>query len=385
MKVLLYSWPFYPTIGGLQRLTEVTANCLLAEGHEVTVVTATLDEHRPSPAFPFPIERRPGVERLARLVQWSDVIHLNTFHAVLVGLARLLRRPMIWQHIDYDTISPRGICFRTGRSCTGTFHECYACLRQDHSPAATARALASLILKRTCVGAMAANAISTDYAMERMRLPRAVRIPFGIDRSHFPPREKPPAPPLRVFFQGRHLPAKGCDVLVRAASASRERGIPLAVRIAGDGPHRAASEALASDLGLAGEIAFLGFLSEERLLSELQAAHVLVIPSTQDEIGQLAAAEAMCCGCAVVASAIGALPEYLGDAGLLFSAGDERQLADRFEQLAADPVLLAKLSERGMRLTSAEYDCRVMGRRYAELYERARRRRPAKASAYQGR
>ncbi|MBI1950551.1 MAG: glycosyltransferase family 4 protein [Acidobacteria bacterium] len=372
MKILLYSWPFYPRIGGLERLTEVTANCLLGEGHEVTVVTATLDQDHSSPAFPFPVERRPGLRRLARLVRWSDVIQLNTFHAKIVALAGLSRRPMVWQHIDYDTISPRGICFRTGRACAGNFRECYRCLRQDHSMTAAARALASLILKRTCASAMAANAISTDYAMERMRLPRAVRLPWGIDLSRFVPREKPPLPPLRVFFHGRHIPAKGCDVLVRAARDCRDRGVPLVVRIAGDGPHRAASEALAGDLGLAGEIAFLGFLPEERLLSELQAAHVQVVPTIQDEIGQLSAVEAMCCGCAVVASAIGAMPEYLGGAGLLFPAGNPGELADRLARLAADPALLATSSEKGMILAGAEYDCRVMGRRYIELYEKVR-------------
>ena len=385
MNVLLYSWPFYPTIGGLERLTEVTAKCLLEEGHKVTVVTATLDAEVSSPAFPFPVERRPSLRRLAHLVRWSDVIHLNTFHAKLVALAGLWRRPMVWQHIDYDTISPRGVCFRSGRACTGDFRECYRCLRQDHSLTAAAWALVSLILKRTCASAMAANAISTDYAMERMRLPRTVHLPWGIDLSRFVPREKPPLPPLRVFFHGRHIPAKGCDVLVRAVRDCRDRGVPLVVRIAGDGPHRAVSEALAGDLGLEGEIAFLGFLPEERLLSELQAAHVLVVPTTQDEIGQLAAVEAMSCGCAVVASAIGALPECLGDAGFLFPAGDARQLADRIEQLAADPALLATLAERGRRLANREYDCRVMGRRYADLYERALRRRPAKACAYQRR
>lgn len=46
-----------------------------------------------------------------------------------------------------------------------------------------------------------------------------------------------------------------------------------------------------------------------------------------------------------------------------------------------DPILV--LAERGRRLANREYDCHVMSRRYADLYERARRRRPAKACAYQ--
>ena len=43
MRVLIYSWPFAPMIGGLERLSEMTARQLVDRGHDVVVVTASGD------------------------------------------------------------------------------------------------------------------------------------------------------------------------------------------------------------------------------------------------------------------------------------------------------------------------------------------------------
>ncbi|MBI4170022.1 MAG: glycosyltransferase, partial [Acidobacteria bacterium] len=157
---------------------------------------------------------------------------------------------------------------------------------------------------------------------------------------------------------------------VRAAATCRAGGVPLEVRIAGDGPHRAVSEALARELHLAGMVAFLGYLSDRQLVAELQSAHVVAIPTTQDEIGQLVALEAMSCGCAVVASRIGALPELFGEEGLLFPPGDAEALAGVLARVSREEGLLAALSARGREKVLREFDWRVMGRRYVDLYER---------------
>ena len=370
MRILLYSWPFYPSVGGLERLTELTASYLAGAGHRVTVVSATSDPLGAGPRFPFAVERRPGWRRLYRLVRGADLVHLNTFSARILGLAKALRKPVIWQHIDFDTVSPRGICHALGRPCPGSLRLCYRCLRGDHSRARAIRAIGSLLLKRAAVRAVAANAISTRYAEERMRLPRAVHLPFGMDLSRFAPSQRTPPPPLRILFYGRHVPAKGCDVLVRAAHACRGRGLPLSVRVAGDGPHRSSSEALAKSLGLGETVLFLGQLADERLIAELQGAHVVVVPTTQDEIGQFVAWEGMSSGCVVVASRIGAFPEHLGEAGLLFPPGDVLVLADALERLSSDSDLLVSLATRGRERVLAHFDWRLMGRRYVELYGR---------------
>jgi glycosyltransferase involved in cell wall biosynthesis len=126
-----------------------------------------------------------------------------------------------------------------------------------------------------------------------MRLPRPRFVAFGIDTQRLVPPAQKAQGDLRVLFIGRHIPAKGCDILVRALGILKQRNVKFQAHIAGDGPHRANSQALARQLGLGTEAAFLGFQSEEELLKELQAADVLVIPSLQDEIGLLVASEAM--------------------------------------------------------------------------------------------
>jgi glycosyltransferase involved in cell wall biosynthesis len=356
-------------IGGLERLTELTARQLVDRGHDVVVVTAAVDQEGKAGPFPFEVARQPTLGRLEQLVQKADVIHLNTFNAKLVGLAMLLRRPLVWQHIDYDTLTPRGICYAYGKPCVFSPARCYTCLRRDYSAGGAIRAIASLMAKRAAVPFVSAHIVNSQYAQKQMHLPRARYVAFGIDTQRLVPPAQKPGGDLRVLFFARHIPAKGCDVLVRALGHLKERNVGFRAKIAGDGPHRTFSQTLAKEVGLGDETAFLGFQSEEQLLKELQEADVVVIPTLQDEIGQLVASEAMSCGCAVVASDIGAIPELLDGVGVLFPPGDDAALARELESLAADRPRLERMGEEGRRKVQKEFDVRAMGGRYLAVYE----------------
>jgi glycosyltransferase involved in cell wall biosynthesis len=369
MRILIYSWPFAPTIGGLERLSELTARQLVERGHAVVLVTATLDPAAMATRFPFEVIRRPTITRLDQLIRATDVIHLNTFNGRLVGLAFLRQRPVVWQHIDYDTITPRGICYAHGTPCVFAPRRCYSCLRRDHSAVGAARAIASLLAKRAAIPHVGTHIINTRYAQRQMQLPQPHFVSFGIDTERLVPPSHRQSGALRVLFFARHIPAKGCDVLIRALGRLKAREVRFQARIAGDGVHRPQSEALARHLGLGGDAAFLGFLSEEQLLMELQEANVVAIPTLQDEIGQLVASEAMSCGCAVVASAIGAFPELLDGVGVLFPPGDDAALALNLEQLARDRGRLTGMGEAGRRKAVEEFDVRIMVDRYLQVYD----------------
>jgi glycosyltransferase involved in cell wall biosynthesis len=73
-------------------------------------------------------------------------------------------------------------------------------------------------------------------------------------------------------------------------------------------------------------VTFTGFVSDERLGALYRLATVLAFPSLLEGFG-LPALEAMACGTAVAASARGALPEVLGDAGFFFDAESTDDLA----------------------------------------------------------
>jgi glycosyltransferase involved in cell wall biosynthesis len=93
---------------------------------------------------------------------------------------------------------------------------------------------------------------------------------------------------------GRLMPTKRHDLAIRAAA---EAGVPL--RIAGDGPERAALEALAGKLGVAA--AFLGGVSQQELRDEYRRAALLIHRSETGSLDKVVL-EALACGCPISTS-----------------------------------------------------------------------------------
>jgi glycosyltransferase involved in cell wall biosynthesis len=95
-----------------------------------------------------------------------------------------------------------------------------------------------------------------------------------------------------------------------------------------------------------------------------------VIPTLQDEIGQLVAMEAMSCGSVVVVSDIGAFREQLAGVAVLFAPGDDKALADALAGLARDPDDVRMRSRAGRRRVEERFDVAEMNRRYQSLFAR---------------
>jgi glycosyltransferase involved in cell wall biosynthesis len=92
---------------------------------------------------------------------------------------------------------------------------------------------------------------------------------------------------------------------------------------------------------------FPGYVSEaerQRLFGE---ASVLVLPSLDEGFG-ITALEAMTLGVPVVASNRGALPEVVGDAGMLVDPEDVRALSLAVEEVLSDEARRRGMSERGL-------------------------------------
>src|SRR6266481_1494383 len=71
MKILISSYPFHPSVGGLEEVTDLLANEYVARGHVVKIVTMT-----PSMGpgdYPFEVIRNPTVRALIQAVKWCDV------------------------------------------------------------------------------------------------------------------------------------------------------------------------------------------------------------------------------------------------------------------------------------------------------------------------
>ena len=133
--------------------------------------------------------------------------------------------------------------------------------------------------------------------------------------AHLAPADRVRVPHL--VFAGRMDPLKGGEELLRAAADAHVRlDAPLRLTLAGDGPRRAAWEALARDLSARHErlsIHFTGWLGPAGVARLLATADVLVMPSLWPEPFGLIGQEANRQGVPVVAYATGGIPEWLTD------------------------------------------------------------------------
>ena len=131
------------------------------------------------------------------------------------------------------------------------------------------------------------------------------------------------------------------DRLVRTAP---EGPRPVFVH-AGDGPALEALRRLRETLASSEDIHLLGYRNDVRRL--IDAASVCIAPSVWAEAFGLSALEPMARRRAVIASAIGGLPEVVGDAGILVPPADEAALGDALDGLLRDAARRRDLAGAG--------------------------------------
>jgi glycosyltransferase involved in cell wall biosynthesis len=142
-------------------------------------------------------------------------------------------------------------------------------------------------------------------------------------------------------FLGRLVSDKGADLLLEAIALFAPPRPTLT--IIGSGPEQASLRHRVRDLQIADSVVFSGPLEGEALVRSLHAHQVMVIPSVWEEPFGMVALEGIACGCVVLASDGGGLPDAVGAAGLLFQRGDVESLHCNLQLLLKDPALRSEL------------------------------------------
>ena len=134
--------------------------------------------------------------------------------------------------------------------------------------------------------------------------------------------------------------------------------------LAGDGEQKKACVELAHTLGVQERVNFMGIRSDVPAI--LKASDV-VLMSSEFEGFSLSAVEGMASGRPVLASDVDGLHEIVGGAGILFELGNEKQLAEKIQNIMDDKELYNKTVEQCLE-RAAKFDAEVMTDNYLRLY-----------------
>jgi len=125
---------------------------------------------------------------------------------------------------------------------------------------------------------------------------------------------------------------------------------------------------LVKKLNLDGMVHFSGRITREELAQRYSTAQIAVVPSLYEGFG-LPAAEAMACGTPVIATTGGALPEVVGDTGILVPPGSADALAASIKQLLDDKGAQQRMSEAGRKRVEEKFSWEQAARETLQVYQ----------------
>ena len=210
-------------------------------------------------------------------------------------------------------------------------------------------------------------------ALLQMDLPaeRIVAIPNGIRLEPFAAAgERPFARRIPgIVMVARFSRQKDHATLLCAVALLRQRGLTPPVMLAGGGKpaHRRAMEVLVAELGLSGQVHFLGVCKD---VPALLMEHQIAVLSTHHEGMPLALLEGMAAGCAVVGSDVEGVREIIreGVDGMLVARADPQQLSIALETLLGQPAYAGALAANARASALEHFGLDLMNRRYADLF-----------------
>jgi glycosyltransferase involved in cell wall biosynthesis len=200
----------------------------------------------------------------------------------------------------------------------------------------------------------------------------------GLDTGRFRPlpKQRPPAlagASLVIGVVCALRPEKGLPTLMEAFAQVVSSGPPelcsaLRLAIVGSGPMLETLQKMSVELGVQDRCHFEPSTAD--VTAWLRAIDIFVLPSLSEALSN-SLMEAMACGCAVVASAVGGNPELVSDGtnGLLFQAGDAAHLADQLDRLIVDEDLRTRFGAESSNRVRQHFSREASVRRMEEIYK----------------
>jgi glycosyltransferase involved in cell wall biosynthesis len=171
-------------------------------------------------------------------------------------------------------------------------------------------------------------------------------VPNGINTEIFYPIPGNLRPENRLIVtNSADTPLKGLKYLLQAIDRLRKKR-DIHLTVIGKPKPGGTIEKMVKDLNLKGVVTFTGRIEEEEFAGYYANSTIAVVPSIYEGFG-LPAGEAMACAVPVISTTGGALPEVVGDAGLLVPPADDYALEKAIVTLLDNPGMCHKLAKAG--------------------------------------
>jgi glycosyltransferase involved in cell wall biosynthesis len=349
-------------VGGGERVALLLAQCQVADGHEVAVVSLEQPPHGPlfeefaGGGVPVrTVPKRPGFD--------------PTLPPRLFGVLRDLRPDIVHTHNPPPQIYAIAPARLAGARVVHTKHG-------PHPDAPhrlwMRRAGAALAFRFVAVSPMTAEFAREIHECPEDRL-RIVQNGTDLDRFRPDPTARiavrgelgVPDDAVLLGTVGRLATVKNHALLLRATAPLL--GPKLHLAIAGGGPEAGRTRALVEELGVSAFVHLVGEIAEvPRLLAGLD---VFVLSSDVEGL-PLSVTEAMGVALPVVSTAVGGVPKVVleGETGLLAPPRDEEALRKAIQSIASSPETRERMGKRAREVALARYSSERMAREYMALY-----------------
>ena len=336
-------------VGGPTPYLLFLTRALASRGYRSTVVKGQV---APGEAEMDDVIRRSGIQPLEVRGFSRALVPVRDFKA-LVALYRLLRR--VRPEIVHTHKSKAGVVGRIAAWLAGvplTLHTFHGLVFKGYFSGWKTRLIVlveRVLARRTDVLVAVSELQRAELLADRIASPSRIRtVPLGVDLTPFLNRQRGDAgfrgelgfgaSTRLVGIVARLVPIKGVDVFLSAAEQVAEALPDVRFVVIGDGELRADLESEARERKLGSRVRFTGFRDD---MARIYGSLDLSVLSSRHEGLPVALLESVACGCYVVATRVGGVPDLLrseriglmvapGDAGAL-AAGIQRALRERRE------------------------------------------------------
>ncbi len=183
-------------------------------------------------------------------------------------------------------------------------------------------------------------------------------IPWGIKTPTLPTTKKENI----ILFAGRLFERKGAHYLLKAIQNTNIHGYKVV--IVGDGPMRQELEDLAQGDS---RVEFKGWIPREELWKLYARSKIFVFPSIQESFGMVIG-ESMAAGMTVITSNISAMPEVVGDTGILVQPKSVEEIRTALLQLTSNQKMVRTLGKKAKKRLQTMFTMKKVVESYNKIY-----------------